>query len=114
MDQIDYRRTNQSAWNRLANGSPFSHVATDDECREPLKSLDGGGWLPAGVVGWDVLCLAAGGGWQSILYASAGARVTVVDLSSGMLRLDTQEAARRGLSVTVHEGSMDDLSMLRD
>jgi hypothetical protein len=31
-----------------------------------------------------------------------------------MLRLDTQEAARRGLSVTVHEGSMDDLSMLGD
>ncbi len=111
---MNYRRTNQTAWNRLAQGSPFAHVATDEECREPLQVLDGRGWLPASVAGMDVLCLAAGGGWQSILYATAGARVTVVDLSPGMLQLDTQEAARRGLSVTVHEGSMDDLSMLRD
>ena len=64
--------------------------------------------------GWDVLCLAAGGGWQSVLYAVAGARVTVVDLSPGMLQLDVREAERRGLSVTVHEGSMDDLSMLAE
>jgi SAM-dependent methyltransferase len=111
---MNYRRTNQTAWNRLAQGSPFAHVATDEECREPLQVLDGRGWLPASVAGMDVLCLAAGGGWQSILYATAGARVTVVDLSPGMLQLDTQESARRGLSVTVHEGSMDDLSMLRD
>jgi SAM-dependent methyltransferase len=114
MTELDYRRANQSAWNRLADGSPFSHLATDEECLEPLQALDGRGWLPASVAGWDVLCLAAGGGWQSILYATAGARVTVVDLSPGMLRLDLQEASRRGLSVTVHEGSMDDLSMLRD
>jgi SAM-dependent methyltransferase len=114
MDEFDYRRANQSAWNRLAEGSPFSHVATDDECRDPLKTLDGRGWLPPSVAGWDVLCLAGGGGWQSILYAVAGARVTVVDLSPGMLRLDAQEAVRRGLSVVVYEGSMDDLSMLKD
>ena len=114
MDALDYRRTNQTAWNRLSTGSPFSHVASDDECREPLQTLDGRDWLPASVAGLDVLCLAAAGGWQSILYATAGARVTVVDISPGMLKLDVQEAARRGLAVTVHEGSMDDLSMLRD
>ena len=33
------------------------------------------------------LCLASGGGWQSILYACAGANVTVVDLSPAMLRM---------------------------
>lgn len=114
MDDLDYRRTNQSAWNRLSEGSPFSHVATDEECRDPLATLDGRGWLPSSVAGLDVLCLAAGGGWQSILYATAGARVTVVDLSPGMLKLDVQEANRRGLPVTVHEGSMDDLSMLSE
>lgn len=114
MTELDYLRTNQTAWNRLAEGSPFAHVATDDECREPLKTLDGRGWLPPSVAGWDVLCLAAAGGWQSILYAVAGARVTVVDLSPAMLRLDVQEADRRGLAVTVHEGSMDKLTMLRD
>lgn len=93
-------------------GSQFARVATDEECREPLKTLDSRGWLPADVRGLDVLCLAAGGGWQSILYASAGANVTVVDLSTSMLQRDEREAARRHLSIRVLQGSMDDLSML--
>jgi ubiquinone/menaquinone biosynthesis C-methylase UbiE len=60
------------------------------------------------------LCLASGGGWQSILYAKAGARVTVVDLSPAMLELDQREAARRHLSVRTINASMDDLSPLLD
>ena len=114
MLQDEYRRQNQTAWDRLADGSQFARLATDDECLEPLKTLDGRGWLPASVVGLDVLCLASGGGWQSILYASAGARVTVVDLSQGMLDLDAREAARRRLSVRTINASMDDLSVLTD
>ena len=97
MLQDEYRRQNRAAWDRLADGSQFARLATDEECREPLKTLDGRGWLPKSVVGLDVLCLASGGGWQSILYAAAGARVTVVDLSEGMLQLDDREAARRKL-----------------
>jgi SAM-dependent methyltransferase len=97
-----------------AGGSRFARVATDDECRAPLATLDGRSWLPASVAGMQVLCLAAGGGWQSVLYASAGAHVTVVDLSPEMLRQDVQEAARRNLSVRVIESSMDDLSRLAD
>lgn len=110
----EYRRANQIAWNRLSEGSPFSHVATDEECRDPLGTLDSRGWLPKSVAGLDVLCLAAAGGWQSILYAVAGARVTVVDLSPGMLRLDDREAAKRSLSVRTIEASMDDLSALSE
>lgn len=107
--------TNRAAWNRLAeNRSQFTKVATDEECRAPLKTLDSRGWLPASVEGKQVLCLASGGGWQSILYASAGARVTVVDLSNKMLQLDEQEARRRGLNVRILETSMDDLSELHD
>lgn len=106
---------NRAAWNRLAeSGSVFATVATDEECQNPLAALDGRGWLPACVRGLDVLCLASGGGWQSILYASAGARVTVADLSAAMLRLDEREAARRNLSVRLVEASMDDLSALAD
>ena len=104
---------NQSAWDHMAeHGSVFAHVATDEECRNPLAVLDGRGWLPASVAGLDVLCLAAGGGWQSVLYATAGANVTVVDLSPAMLRLDEREAARRNLRIRTIAGSMDDLSML--
>lgn len=110
----EHLRSNRAAWNRLSDGSEFARVATDDECRDPLRTLDSRGWLPASVAGLDVLCLASGGGWQSILYASAGARVTVVDISPGMLRLDEREAARRRLSVRTVEGTMDDLSIFAE
>ncbi|HEY0984005.1 class I SAM-dependent methyltransferase [Schlesneria sp.] len=110
----EYRRQNRAAWDRLSDGSQFAHRATDEECLDPIKTLDGRGWLPKSVAGMDVLCLASGGGWQSILYAAAGARVTVVDLSEGMLSLDEREAARRRLSVKTIHASMDDLSMLQD
>ncbi len=109
-----YRRVNRAAWNRLAEGSPFAHVATDEECRDPLGTLDSRGWLPKNVRGMNVLCLAAAGGWQSILYAVAGANVTVIDISPGMLRLDEREAARRHLTIRVVEGSMDDLSQFNE
>lgn len=106
---------NRSAWNRLAEGgSQFASVATDEQCREPLATLDSRGWLPVSVQGLDVLCLASGGGWQSILYACAGAHVTVVDLSPAMLKLDAQESARRNLNIRIVEGSMDDLSTFPD
>lgn len=110
-----YRVRNQKAWDRLvAQGSQFARTATDAECSNPLAALDGRGWLPHTVAGLRVLCLAAGGGWQSILYASAGAQVTVVDISPGMLELDSSEASRRNLNLRLIEGSMDDLSMLED
>jgi ubiquinone/menaquinone biosynthesis C-methylase UbiE len=112
---VEHLPHNRSAWNHLADsGSVFAHTATDEECREPLKTLDSRGWLPSSVAGLDVLCLAGGGGWQSVLYATAGARVTVVDLSDSMLKLDERECRRRGLSVQIVRTSMEDLSMLGD
>lgn len=112
---MDYQSGNRKAWNSLADtGSLFAKVASDEECRNPLKVLDGRGWLPESVAGLQVLCLASGGGWQSILYAVAGADVTVVDLSDSMLKLDEREAKRRGVSMRLVQGSMDDLSALAD
>lgn len=112
---LDYQTTNRKTWNQLADsGSLFARVATDDECRRPLDILDGRGWLPQSVAGLDVLCLASGGGWQSVLYAVAGARVTVVDISESMLDLDRREAERRRLRIETVCSSMDDLRVLRD
>ena len=112
---MSYLDQNKAAWDHLADtGSQFANVATDAELREPLKTLDGRGWLPPSVTGLNVLCLAAAGGWQSMLYAAAGARVVVVDLSTSMLALDRREAARRGFEVLAIETSMDDLSMLEE
>lgn len=110
---MDYRRTNRQTWNQLADsGSLFARTATDEECRNPLRTLDGRGWLPNTVQDMEVLCLASGGGWQSVLYAAAGARVTVVDISESMLKLDQREAHRRGFSIRTLCCSMDDLSEL--
>lgn len=112
---MQFREQNRHAWNHLAeSGSQFAHVATDEECAHPLLTLDTHGWLPGSVKGLNVLCLAGGGGWQSILYAAAGAHVTVADLSPAMLQLDRREAARRNLAVRTLEASMDDLSALSD
>jgi ubiquinone/menaquinone biosynthesis C-methylase UbiE len=105
---------NQRAWDALADAkSQFANVATDAECAHPLLTLDTRGWLPGSVRGLQVLCLAAGGGWQSILYAVAGADVTVVDISESMLALDRGEAERRGVKVQTIQASMDDLSLLQ-
>ncbi|QDU59201.1 hypothetical protein Pan216_00280 [Planctomycetes bacterium Pan216] len=107
------QKKNKAAWDQIAQArNNFSKVATDRECRDPLGTLDSRGWLPRSVAGLDVLCLASGGGWQSILYASAGASVTVVDLSPEMLSLDVREAKRRELDVRAIEASMDHLPML--
>ena len=108
---VSYQAANRQAWDQLAQAnSQFANVATDRECAQPLLTLDKRGWLPGSVKGLDVLCLAAGGGWQSILYASAGARVTVVDISAEMLKRDTDQARHRNLDVKTICGTMEDLS----
>lgn len=112
---MDYKSINRQTWNQLADtGSLLARVATDEECRKPLTVLDGRGWLPPTVAGLNVLCLASGGGWQSVLYAVAGANVTVVDLSESMLALDQREGQRRGLNIRTVQASMDDLRELSD
>ncbi|MBB3204725.1 SAM-dependent methyltransferase [Rhodopirellula rubra] len=106
-------RSNRECYQRMtAADAPLCRIVSDEELAEPLKTVDRIGWLGGNIRGWKVLCLAAGGGRQSCLYAAAGADVTVVDLSPAMLELDRQAAARRKYSVRLFEGSMDDLSML--
>ena len=62
---MDYQKVNRNTWNRMADaGSLFARTASDEDCRTPLKVLDGRGWLPDSVKDLDVLCLASGGGWQ--------------------------------------------------
>jgi SAM-dependent methyltransferase len=109
---------NARAWDALAAaGAPLARPAVDDAFGDPRGWLGGGGdggrsWLPERLVGLEVLCLAAGGGKHGPLYAAAGARVTVVDLSPAMLELDRQVARERGLDLELVQTSMDDLGML--
>lgn len=111
----DYLRTNRRVYDAMADaGNPLCRPATDAEVADPLGTVDAAGWLGRSVVGKKVLCLAAGGGRQSSLYAAAGADVTVVDISPAMLELDRRVAAERGYRLRLFEASMESLSMLRD
>mgnify|MGYP003315945386 CR=1 FL=1 len=69
---------------RARKGLLHTRTARDDEFAEPLKAINGRGWIDGGLDGKHVLCLAGGGGLQAPLYAAAGARVTVVDSSNNV------------------------------
>ena len=114
MEPSDYsadHEHNRRAWNaRVQRGERFTRPAEDKDFEDPLATVDGLGWLGGDIRGKQLLCLAAGGGRQSVLYAAAGANVTVVDISSAMLELDRRVAAERGFQVRTVEASMDQLT----
>jgi SAM-dependent methyltransferase len=104
---------NAMAWDALVRQeAALTQPASDKEFANPLKTVDPLGWLGDSLTGQHVLCLAAGGGRQSALYAAAGAKVTVVDISNEMLARDRAVAQERGLAIRALEGSMENLSML--
>src|SRR5436190_8539683 len=103
---------NEKAWDALVRAEQrFTRPARDEEFADPLRQVDPVGWLGDSIRGKRLLCLAAGGGRQSALYAAAGANVTVVDISPAMLALDREVAAERGFDMRIVQASMDDLPM---
>jgi len=96
----------------VRQGARFTKPADERQLDDPLAQVDAAGWLGGNVAGKRLLCLAAGGGKHSVIYAAAGAEVTVVDISPAMLELDRLVAAAQRLNVRTVEASMDDLSML--
>ena len=103
---------NRRAWDEMAaRGQRFTRPASDADFVDPLATVDKVGWLGGDIRGKSLLCLAAGGGKHGPLYAAAGARVTVVDLSPAQLELDRVVAAERRLELKTIEASMDDLTM---
>lgn len=114
-DEQEVLSHNRRAWNQMAvSGHVLARPARDEELQNPLRTVDASGWLKGGIQGWNVLCLAAGGGRHGPLYCAAGANVTVVDLSSSMLELDRQVANERRMAIRTIETSMDDLGMLNN
>lgn len=106
--------TNRRVYDAMAAArDPLCRPATDEELSRPLSVVDQAGWLGGSIAGKQVLCLAAGGGRQSSLYAAAGAHVTVVDLSGAMLELDRRTAAERGFQMRLIQTTMEDLSAFR-
>lgn len=106
---------NRNAYDRMARGQHvLAQPVTPDELKRPLEIVDGRGWLGNSIRGWNVLCLAAGGGRHSILYSAAGAQVTVVDISDGMLELDRAACEHYKFSARLIQASMLSMPMLQD
>jgi len=70
--------------------------------------------LFANVAGMRVLCLAASGGQQSVVFGLLGARVTVLDLTEAQLAADREAAAHHGCQIATELGDMRDLSRFGD
>jgi SAM-dependent methyltransferase len=109
MDEIS--SFNQSSWDELVRrgvmyARPFLNL-TPETARQ---FLDPDGTLLGDVTGLDVLCLASAGGQQSACFGVLGARVTVIDLSNGMLEGDRKVAEHYGFAIDIHQGDMRDLS----
>lgn len=106
----DYTDYNRERWDAL--------VAADVEWSRPLLDLtpEGARQLvdPYGVMGdvagKQVLCLAGGGGQQSVAFGLLGAQVTVLDFSANQLERDKAALAHYKLNAKLVQGDMRDLS----
>jgi SAM-dependent methyltransferase len=113
----DIARHNQARWDELARSGVEYARPYLDLTRETARAVvDARRMLDrlGALEGREVLCLASGGGQQSVAFALLGARTTVLDLSSAQLERDREAAAHYGLSITAVQGDMRDLSMFGD
>ncbi len=112
MDEIN--RTNRERWNALADANvEWSRPWLEYTPEEARRQIGRHGVL-SNVSGKRVLCLASGGGQDSVAFGLLGADVTVMDLSDVQLERDRQAAAHHGLKVATHQGDMRDLSIFPD
>jgi SAM-dependent methyltransferase len=108
MDEIT--RYNMERWKALVDANAlFTRPALNLDAASARERVDPEGRLGS-VAGKDVLCLACGGGQQSVAFALLGARVTVCDLSEDQLRRDEEAAAHYGVNIQIRQGDMRDLS----
>ena len=108
----DIARYNRERWGELVRaGAVFTRPKLALIAESARAYLDPDGLLDD-PVGGRVLCLAGGGGQQSVAFGLLGAEVTVFDLSPDQLRRDREAAAHYGVNVATIEGDMRDLSSL--
>jgi ubiquinone/menaquinone biosynthesis C-methylase UbiE len=109
---------NKKMWDRLAKAG---HPYTRGEGKLPKTAtalrrlLDPNQRLTGFKLrGARVLALAAGGGWDGIIFAKLGADVTVLDLSTRQVRTAKSLAKSQGVKLQAVEGNMKDLSRFAD
>ncbi len=112
MDKIT--KENEKQWNKMVkSGVPCSRPKLNLNPQKAKEWLDKNNIL-GNLKGKKVLCLASGGGQQSVGFAILGAKVTVVDFSSGQLKKDKLVAEKLSLDIKTVKSDMRDLSKFRD
>jgi 2-polyprenyl-3-methyl-5-hydroxy-6-metoxy-1,4-benzoquinol methylase len=105
-------RYNIARWKALAAANaPFSRPMLDLDATSARAFVDPEELLGE-IAGREVLCLAGGGGKQSVAFALLGARVTVADLSEAQLARDRAAAAHYGVAIEAVQADMRDLDGL--
>jgi ubiquinone/menaquinone biosynthesis C-methylase UbiE len=110
----DFINYNRARWNAIAGANilysrPWLDL-TEEMARWRVDILG----LLGDVSDKEVLCLAAGGGQQSVAFTYLGANVTVFDLSDTMLERDRQAADHYNYHFRIEQGDMRDLSRFDD
>ena len=112
MDEI--AAYNQARWKQLVKANAlFTRPKLNLDVNSAGKVIDFDG-IFGDVSGKDVLCLASGGGQQSVAVAMLGANVTVLDLSAEQLGRDREAAEHYGFDIKIVQGDMRDLSCFED
>jgi 2-polyprenyl-3-methyl-5-hydroxy-6-metoxy-1,4-benzoquinol methylase len=105
---------NKARWEELSGANViFARPWLELDKTSARRNVDPEGILDK-IAGKDVLCLAGGGGQQSVAFAMLGANVTILDLSETQLRKDQEATAHYGYQVRTLQGDMRDLSVLAD
>ena len=109
---------NRRMWERLARaGIPYTRPSgRPPRSREGMRQFtDPRGRLRGVRLGAArVLALAAGGGWDAVVFAKLGAAVTLLDISTRQLRTVRELARREGARIRFVRGDMRDLSRFDD
>lgn len=117
MDEL--AKYNQKRWSALvAAGVSFGQPFSDFDREKALDFLDE--WAEVKRLGFtdfagqNVLCLASGGGQQSVCFGLLGANVTVLDLTPEQLDGDRAMATHYNLDFRIEQGDMRDLARFAD
>jgi SAM-dependent methyltransferase len=107
-------KTNRERWNALARANvEFSRPFLDFTPEQAAQYVYRHGILKD-VSGKQVMCLASGGGKDSVTFGLLGADVIVFDLSDVQLERDRQAAGHHGLQIKTIQGDMCNLSPFPD
>ncbi|MEL7121184.1 MAG: class I SAM-dependent methyltransferase, partial [Bacteroidota bacterium] len=108
-------KENEKKWDELAlNGVLCSQPKLELNPEKAKEYINRNGFYTDSFEGKNILCLASGGGQQSIAFALLGGNVTVVDFSEEQLKKDELVSQKYKQEIKIVKSDMRDLSFCRD